>query len=656
MKFLHRNRIRPPCPRAAFLRVMAVFLVLWFALDCVPLLSRAQALILAGLLAAPLLLPRRLPPRAACWLPRLCWAVGPWTAFLAVEVLNNNNPWNDLTLAQGVLNAVWYYLIFSALYLIIGRLRGSALTASALCLLIGVANHYVLVFRGRVIFPCDLAALQTAMNVAGGFDFTPDRAIVTASLITLAYVLLLTRLPRVKGRHMPRLRVAVPLCGAACAYILVFFATPLLPSIGIYAQQWKTQANGFLLNFTAALRYSIVTEPEGYSPQAVQAIAQDYPAPARPDGVQPVHILAIMNESFADLSAYDGLTLSEDPIPFLHSLTENTIKGTMYSPVTGGGTANVEFEFLTGNNLSFLPPSTVAYQLYLHDNTPGLARQLKTLGYHTVAFHPYLSSGWNRTAVYQWMGFDRQLYEQDVVDPEYIRGFISDASDYEQLYRLTDQAGENPLFVFNVTMQNHSGYDLPWSNLERTSVLSGDLEGENYAADQFFSLMRESDDALRELIGHYEQSDQPTMIILFGDHQPPLGNDFYQDLAGKPLDDRTTGEVFDQYGTPFFIWANYDIPEADNVVLSAYQLGVLTAQAANLPLTGYQSFLASLGQHLPVITPVGFISSDGTIYSDESQLPAASRKLLNNYRLLAYDNVFGGFSRLDPFFFLPSDP
>jgi hypothetical protein len=80
-----------------------------------------------------------------------------------------------------------------------------------------------------------------------------------------------------------------------------------------------------------------------------------------------------MNESFADLAGVlPNLKLSADPLPFYHSLTKNTVKGTMISPVTGGGTANVEFEYLTGDSLAFLPSSTVAYQLYLYDGAPSL--------------------------------------------------------------------------------------------------------------------------------------------------------------------------------------------------------------------------------------------------------------------------------------------
>ncbi len=634
---------RQLCATRACLAFFAAWLIADTLLDEYPLLT----IFLAACFGAAFLFPRTL----SVWLPRIIWCLGAPCALLVVELLNNTNPFEALSVIQCIFNLIWYYLFFALLALIFGRIRCSAAVGMILSFIIGLTNHYVLTFRGRTIFPCDIAAWRTAMNVANAFDYTPDETILRAALFALAYFIMLLRLPPQKQPRRPSQKVVLSVCAGTMVYCLLFFGTSMLTFLGIYAQQWKTQANGFVLNFTAALRYSIVTKPEGYSLQTVQTIMDDTPVADSPTGQQPVHIIAVMNESFADLAAYDNLTLTEDPTPFLHSMTENTIKGTMYSPVTGGGTANVEFEFLTGNPLAFLPSSTVAYQLYLKDHTPSLVSQLKPLGYSSIAFHPYHASGWNRTSVYQWMGFDTQLYDDAVTQANYIRGFISDQCDYEKLYELTDAAGEQPLFIFNVTIQNHSGYRLPWTGLERTSELDGELENDFPSADQFFSLMRASDDALRNLISHYSQSTVPTMIIFFGDHQPPLGNDFYEELSGKPLDERTTEEVFRQYGTPFFIWANYDIPEAENLITTSWGLHLLAAQAANLPLTGYQRFLHKISSSIPVITPVGYITADGRYSSEqEENLTAQERMLVQQYRLLAYHNLFADEERIDAFF------
>ena len=463
----------------------------------------------------------------------------------------------------------------------------------------------------------------------------------------MAYLfLVLYCVPQKKRARVP-LPAALLLWAVMGSYCYAFFCTGMLPALDIYTQQWVTQRNGFLLNFSIALRYSSVERPEGYSRDAVLELMEEYPAlPGDPDRA-PVNIVAIMNESFGDLTIFEGLNPSEDPTPFLHSLEENTIKGWMYSSVTGGGTATVEFEYLTGFTSLFQPPHTVAYQLYVEEGMPSLAALAKSQGYATTAFHPYKSSGWNRVLAYQYLDFDRQMYQEDVPNPYMIRSYISDQSDYEMIYRSTE--AEESSFFFNVTMQNHSGYAQGWRNLQRTIQLPENLKAADRTAEQFLALMRESDKALEELITYYSQCDEPTLVVFFGDHQPPLTNAFYEELFGKKLSERTTEEVMRQYAVPFFIWANYDIEERQDVVVSPNFLGVLTAQTAGLPLTGYMEFLADLYDVMPAITPVGFVTADGQFLS-KSELSQEQQEWLWKYEVLNYCGMVDLFDEARPMF------
>ena len=280
---------------------------------------------------------------------------------------------------------------------------------------------------------------------------------------------------------------------------------------------------------------------------------------------------------------------------------------------------------------------------------PSLAALAGSQGYATTAFHPYKSSGWNRVLAYQYLGFDRQMYEEDVSDPYLIRSYISDKSDYETIFRTTEEEASS--FFFNVTMQNHSGYAQSWRNLERTIRLPDRLKAADRSAEQFLALMRESDKALEELIGYYSQREEPTLVVFFGDHQPPLANAFYEKLYGKKLSERTTEEVMEQYAVPFFIWANYDIPEMRDVVVSPNYLGAITAKAAGLPTTGYMEFLLELYEVLPAVTPVGFVTSDGQFRS-KSELDEVQRDWLWKYEVLNYCGMVDLFDEARPMFIL----
>ena len=582
------------------------------------------------------------------WGARLVFLLGPWVCLWMVETLNENDVFSDLYAWQVLMNMIWYYILFAVLRLVLGRIRRACALGICLAFLVGLVNHYVLRFRGRILFPADVTAWRTAANVADGFDYSMDAYIMQAAVLLTAYLFLVLVCPPQRKRARIPLPFALVAWGAVLGYCFAFFCTGALPALGIYTQQWVTQRNGFLLNFTVALRYSSVEKPADYSHDKVLELMEQYPALEGDPDRQPTNLIVIMNESFADFTVFDDFEASEDPTPFLHSLEENTVKGWMYAPVTGGGTATVEFEYLTGFSSLFQPPHTVAYQLYVEEGMPSLAAVAGSQGYETTAFHPYKSSGWNRVLAYDYLDFDRQMYEEDVVDPYYIRHYVSDRSDYEMIFRTTREQ-EGDTFFFNVTMQNHSGYAQGWNNLERTIDLPDRLARTDSPARQYFALARESDDALRELIGYYSQQDEPTMIVFFGDHQPPLTNSFYEELYGKKLSERTTEEVLRQYAVPFFIWTNYDIQEEQDVVISPNYLGVLTARLAGLPMTGFMNFLSQLYEELPAVTPVGFVTGDGQ-YLARSELNEEQRRLLDIYETLNYCGMVDLFDEARPMF------
>ena len=584
------------------------------------------------------------------WLSRLVFLLGPWAAFWMVEILNQNDVFSDLQAWQVLMNLVWYYILFLVCRLVLGRRRRAAALAICLSFLIGLVNHYVLRFRGRILFPADVASWKTAANVADAFDFSIDVYMEQAAVLLVAYLFLVWMCqPQPKRDRLP-LPMGIVAWVFCIGYSFAFFFTGMLPALGIYTQQWVTQANGFLLNFTVALRYSSVDKPDDYSHDLVLKLMDEYPSvEGDPDRTEPINIIVVMNESFSDLTIFDKLEVSQDPTPFLHSLSENTIKGWMYSPVTGGGTASVEFEYLTGFATIFQPPHTVAYQLYTKEGMPSLASLMGVNGYETTAFHPYKSSGWNRPIVYNNMRFDHQLYQEDVDNAYLIRNYISDQSDYETIFQITDAEQGDTNFIFNVTMQNHSSYAQGWNNLEKTVTVSDELRQADYSSEQYLSLALESDRALEQLVAHYEQSSEPTMIVFFGDHQPPLKNAFYEVLYGKPLSERTTEEVMQQYQVPFFIWTNYDIEEQEGLVISPNYLGVLTAQMAGMPLTGFMNFLSQLYEEMPAITPVGIVTADGE-YLEREELNEEQQQWLETYETLNYCGMVDLFDEARPMF------
>ena len=601
-----------------------------------------------------------LAERQLAWTGRALLLLLPVLAFALVEYLNYNS-WDDFTPVQIALNLAWYYLLELVFYFVRRRRRAAAAKwAFGIAWGIGMANHYLISFRGRTLFPGDFLTLRTAANVAGNYDYRPDSMQWLTIGIFAAVLVLLSFLPREEKRLFDW-RGFAPAAAGTAVFLAAFFGTGWVEGLGIEPSMWTTRGNGLVLNFTVCLKYMKVEKPDSYSQETLAALAGENPSDAADaaasadGGIRPVNVIVIMNESLSDLSVLPGVETNMDAMPFLRSLTENTVKGYAYSSVFGGTTANSEYEFLTGNTTAFLPAGTVPYQMYVSPGDPSLVSQMEALGYTTIAAHPYRSSGWNRPTVYADYGFDEVYFESDFQDRAYMRGdertgYVTDRCDYENLIRWYEEKEEGqPLFLFNVTMQNHSAYQMAWTNLPKEVWLTGELENRFQTVNQYLSLVYQSDQAFEDLIDYFSQVEEPTMILLFGDHQPQVATNFYTDVLGTNPDTATAQK---KQMVPFVLWANYDIPEAQGVELSLNYLSALLMDTANLPMTGYQKFLSQLWETAPVINTVGIGDAQGNWYGENAALPEELDGAIEDYKVLLYNNVFDKKDRVESFFTL----
>ena len=601
-----------------------------------------------------------LAERQLAWTGRALLLLLPVLAFALVEYLNYNS-WDDFTPVQIALNLAWYYLLELVFYFVRRRRRvAAAKWAFGIAWGLGMANHYLISFRGRTLFPGDFLTLRTAANVAGNYDYRPDSMQWLTIGIFAAVLVLLSFLPREEKRPFDW-RGFAPAAAGTAVFLAAFFGTGWVEGLGIEPSMWTTRGNGLVLNFTVCLKYMKVEKPDSYSQETLAALAGENPSDAADaaasadGGIRPVNVIVIMNESLSDLSVLPGVETNMDAMPFLRSLTENTVKGYAYSSVFGGTTANSEYEFLTGNTTAFLPAGTVPYQMYVSPGDPSLVSQMEALGYTTIAAHPYRSSGWNRPTVYADYGFDEVYFESDFQDRAYMRGdertgYVTDRCDYENLIRWYEEKEEGqPLFLFNVTMQNHSAYQMAWTNLPKEVWLTGELENRFQTVNQYLSLVYQSDQAFEDLIDYFSQVEEPTMILLFGDHQPQVATNFYTDVLGTNPDTATAQK---KQMVPFVLWANYDIPEAQGVELSLNYLSALLMDTANLPMTGYQKFLSQLWETAPVINTVGIRDAQGNWYGENAALPEELDGAIEDYKVLLYNNVFDKKDRVESFFTL----
>ena len=421
-------------------------------------------------------------------------------------------------------------------------------------------------------------------------------------------------------------RLAVNLLvGLACLAGLVAHVTLIDYYNTLYVQvyTWRPldsyYREGFLPCFISSAQAIAPRKPAGYTVEGAQELLSQYAASydaadgvsaERAQAVQQFNeekptVIAIMNETFADLSIYQNMHANYQGPEFFKSLGDTLQRGRLFVSAYGGGTANSEFEFLTGNSMSNLGSGVYPYTIYDLSRAENLAAQFKSLGYDTTAMHPNHATNWNRENVYKQFGFDRFLSINDFEGAETLRGMVTDRATYDKILDLLS-SNSAPQFIFDVTMQNHSGYDtglLP-ADKQQTYYIDGVSRPD---VDEYLSLIKESDDALRYFINRLRTLNRKVVLVFFGDHQPFFPST-YNDAWFTGEDDATHAERLWQ--TDYIIWANY--PVAGRTETSAtvdLSTNYLSANLMNLigsPLTDYQKAHIELQKVIPVINATGF--------------------------------------------------
>lgn len=611
------------------------------------------------MLAVLLWIPNKLNEKWNLYLSRAMFAVTPVLAFVLLERFNQTSIRN-LGVFKSSVNLLVYILLLAFFFLITNRTKIASFLTIITVSLLGLANYFVVSFRGIDLMPIDFTSIRTAANVAAGYEYSINTAILWNGVLILGFLIVLFRLNAGKGlKKKQRLIPAAVFAGMLLVNISVFSNTQRLREWGIKIKLFNPSVsckrNGYAAIFTASLKFLVAEKPEGYSEEKVEQIMKPYVKKAEEENrninvsgkkttKQTPNVIAVMNESFSDLSVLGDFKTNQDYMPFYHSLKKNTIKGNMYMSSFGGQTANSEFEFLTGSSMAFLPGGSVAYQYQVKDELGSLTTTLKEQGYQGMkALHPYLASGYNREVVYPLLGFSDFLSDVDFKEPEMLRRFISDKENYKKVIEEYEKAKEKdstPYYMFNVTVQNHGGYDKGYTNFNQ-KIHIADGKGDEIA-DRYLSLVKESDSAFEYLVRYFEKVKEPTVIVMFGDHQPSLDVEFYNKV--------NNGSAQRKQKVPFVIWANYDIKEQTVNDISPNYLGAFLVNTLNLDETPYEKYLLKLHKKYPVVTSHVYMDANRQLHTIDTldDLPED----LKEYWMVQYYHLFAKDKRDDSLFFL----
>ena len=552
-----------------------------------------------------------------------------------------------------LLNFIFIYFIIGFFYSFIGKVKISLIITSVVTGIVGIINHFITAFRGTPLVPWDLFSLNVALTVLPTFKFTVTKQAVLGFILFILTLIILikVKLKSFKNGWIKKI-YRVTACAGIIAFTICFYLTNLISWFELN-ENWDPKEeyhnNGLVASLFKQSRNLIIHEPEGYDLESLTNLAKTIEVPIieNSDDYEIPNVIAIMNESFAELSVVGDFKTNTEYLSYFNSLSENTIKGNLHVSIFGATTPNSEWEFLTSNSMAFVPKRTVPYQQYVLRKSYSLASIFKELDYTTSAIHCYYPQGYNRNLAYPRLGFEKFYSMYELKDLTFIREYPDDISTYKNIIDIYENKGDKKMFNFTLTMQNHGSYTD--ENFENTVIAE---DGQYPKLNQYLSLIKIADESLKELLTYFENQEEPTIIVLFGDHQPYVEDEFYNTMLSQNYEDISSKEATEnKYITPFMIWANYDIDEEkySNVTdLSANYLASLVLDVAGIQKTPYLQFLDELREEIPIITGNGYMDKDGIYHDFSEQTDYTS--LIDKYHYLQFNNMFDNSNKLTSLF------
>lgn len=554
---------------------------------------------------------------------------------------------------------VW--VVVALLVAVVGRLWLGLGLALAVALVLGAVNRTKIQLRSDPLVPSDVVYLRQP-----GFllDMTGPGTVAWAVLGIVAVVALTALLGRGVARWLPPLtrgasrrgrwlvrgvRVAVVLVCLGLLHLTAGFNQPHNPwreaveATGLTWASWDQsvnyQRNGFVPGMLFNAPVEPMSRPPGYSRAAVADVVSRYQRLAdehnegRRGSLGDTNVVVVLSESFSQPDWLDGVGFPLDLTPRTTATMQRTLSGRMLAPGLGGGTANTEFEVLTGQSMSQLAPALVSpfeQMIAGQSSFPSIVGWLRDHGHETVAVHPFSPRMYSRPEVYRALGFDRFLSKDDLSFRSRGGGrFINDRAVFRQALQEID-ASQRPVLAHLVTMQNHMPYE---DQYDGTEPVPNDLPGENnLLAGLYGEGLQRTDTALAEFLRRLQTSPEPTVVVFYGDHLPP---------QVYPEDFLAEQTQLAQHQTPFLIWSNQE-PLRDTAppTTSATQFLPLALDALDVPEPPWFALLDAVRAEVPAMDAGMMVGPTGRLL-DRDDLDPQARAVLADYRMVQYDLSIG---------------
>ena len=537
-----------------------------------------------------------------------------------VEVISRRNLLSAVSFVNRHTLAYLYnaFIVFASLSLVyLSKCRAQLrLLITGLWIFLGTVNGIILSNRVTPFSYTDFKMLPDLFAMQNTNYFTAEEATIVVSIVVsfiVFLVLFFIKGPKYQGK---RHHVLSPVAIAALLIIGIPVTTQAAQNSNIIASYFANIAQGysdygFVYGFSTSVVGRGMSKPDGYSKDSVEAIESQVNASKETTTVSSdtePNIICILLESFIDPYDVNFLQMSEDPIPTFHSLEENYSTGYLTVPVVGAGTANTEFEMLTGMSIQYFGTGEYPYKTILkQDDCPSvesIASDLSKIGYGTHVVHNNTATFYSRNNAFSKMGFDTFTSKELMNITEYTPSgsWPTDKVLVNETVKAMDATENQSDFVYTITVGSHGDY--PTEKIienPQITVTGAPDEASNNQWEYYVNMIHNTDNFIKELIDAVSKRDENTIIVMFGDHLPTMG------LEDS---DMKSGDIFK---TKYATWNNFGLAKED-ADLKAYQL------------------LAHVTDQIGI--------HEGTIFS-YTQTQADSSTYENGLEQLQYDLLYG---------------
>lgn len=589
-----------------------------------------------------------------------------------------------------VLNMILVGVIYMVLLMLFNRFWIATPVLLAVAIVIAVIEHFKIGIRYEAILPSDLGFLGS--NTGNLMSFVPagwQWVVLGAVAVFAAVVALCVWLNRIDARHGRMIRATNPGMAAVTRLLLILcpalflgvytmhvgtvgsWANVFSSALGDIPSMWDSvydaQRNGPVVAFVRQLNPKVMDEPEGYSEETMREVAARYADAAdtmnktRTEYLDESTVIFVLNESFSDPSRVPGIELNQEATPEVDAIREQTTGGLMLSSGYGGGTANLEYMSLTGMSMAnFNSSLTSPYQqLVPSQRWTTSVNQMWGDAENSLGFHPYEPSMYSRATNYRKFGFshfytlegDDVIAHRDTIDKS---PYVSDAATYRSVLDEVGSTDANQ-FISVITMQNHMPYNDWYSDNEFTVTNTDGAEplgeDETREIETYAKGVSLSDKATAEFLDELDAIDKPITVVFYGDHLPGIYS-----TAGEDQNNSLALHL-----TDYFIWSNkasssQGTKNENSDYTSPNYFIAQAAEHMNAKVSPFLAFLTQMHEHVSAMEPPVVNNIQGwsripegqPIYLDadgnpmvESEMDAATRQLLEDYKLIQYDVTAG---------------